>query len=156
MKPLLQRVYRQTIWHPDAVEDDSFKYRNLRRVWLPLFDALSVWIGFLAVQYGSTLLNKMFPAVVVDVAGTIFTLAATLALVGVVLPRLFLAEIVGKVVMVSLLGTYSVIIWASFLAGEVQSGFVAGMLMLPLILPFAVLQIRGEEIKQRKTRAEGE
>ena len=156
MKPLLQRVYRQTIWHPDAVEDDSFKYRNLRRIWLPLFDALSIWIGFLAVQYGSTSLNKMFPGVVVDVAGTIFTLAATLALVGVVFPRLFLAEIVGKVVMVSLLGTYSVIVWASFLAGEVQSGFVAGMLMLPLILPFAVLQIRGEEIKQRKTRAEGE
>lgn len=156
MKSLFQRVYRQTIWHPDAIEDDSFKYRNLWRVWLPLFDALSVWIGFLAVQYGSTLLNKMFPAVVVDVAGSIFTLAATLALVGVVFPRLFLAEIVGKVVMVSLLGTYSVIIWASFLAGEVQSGFVAGMLMLPLILPFAVLQIRGEEIKQRKTEAEGE
>ena len=156
MKPLLQRVYRQTIWHPDAVEDSEFKYRNLRRVWLPLFDVLSIWIGFLAVQYGSTSLNKMFPAVVVDVAGTIFTLAATLALVGVVFPRLFLAEIVGKVVMVSLLGTYSVIVWASFLAGEVQSGFVAGMLMLPLILPFAVLQIRGEEIKQRETEAEGE
>ena len=156
MKPLLQRVYRQTIWHPDAVEDDAFKYRNLRRIWLPLFDALSIWIGFLAVQYGSTSLNKMFPAVVVDVAGTIFTLAATVAVVGVVFPRLFLAEIVGKVVMVSLLGTYSVIVWASFLAGEVQSGFVAGMLMLPLILPFAVLQIRGEEIKQRETQAEGE
>ena len=156
MKSILQRVYRQTIWHPDAIEDDSFKYRNLWRVWLPLFDVLSVWIGFLAVQYGSTSLNKMFPAVVVDVAGTIFTLAATVALVGVVFPRLFLAEIVGKVVMVSLLGTYSVIVWASFLAGEVQSGFVAGTLMLPIIFPFAVLQIRGEEIKQRKTRAEGE
>ena len=60
MKPILQRVYRQTIWHPDAVEDDSFKYRNLRRIWLPLFDALSVWIGFLAVQYGSNTLNRMF------------------------------------------------------------------------------------------------
>ena len=148
MKPLLQRVYRQTIWHPDAVPDAEFKYRNLRRIWLPLFDALSIWIGFLAVQYGSTLLNKMFPVVVIDIAGSIFTLAATLALVGVVFPRLFLAEIVGKVVMVSLLGTYSVVIWISF--------FVAGMLMLPLILPFAVLQIRGEEIKQRKTQAEGE
>ena len=156
MKPLLQRVYRQTIWHPDALPDAEFKYRNLWRFWLPLFDAMSVGIGFLAVQYGSTLLDNRFPVVVIDSAGSIFTLAATLALVGVVFPRLFLAEIVGKVVMVSLLGTYSVIIWASFLAGEVQSGFVAGMLMLPLILPFAVLQIRGEEIKQRKTRAEGE
>ena len=151
MKPILQRVYRQTIWHPDAVEDDSFKYRNLRRIWLPLFDALSVWIGVLAVQYGSNTLNRMFPEVVVNVVGSAFALAATLALVGVVIPRLFLAEIVGKVIMVSLLGTYSVLIWASFLAGEVQSGFVAGMLMLPLILPFAVLQIRGEEIKQRKS-----
>ena len=155
MKPLLQRVYRQTIWHPEAVPDAEFKYRNLRRVWLPLFDALSVGIGFLAVQYGSTLLNNMFPAFVVDMAGSSFTLAATLALVGVVFPRLFLAEIVGKVVMVSLQGTYSVIIWASFLAGEVQSGFVAGMLMLPLILPFAVLQIRGEEIKQRENDGAG-
>ena len=150
MKPILQRVYRQTIWHPDAVPDAEFKYRNLRRVWLPLFDALSMWIGFLVVQYGSNLLNEMFPVLVVDVAGIIFTLAATLALVGVVFPRLFLAEIVGKVVMVSLLGTFSVIVWVSFLAGEAESGFVAGMLMLPLILPFAVLQIRGEEIKQRE------
>ena len=155
MKPLLQRVYRQTIWHPDAVPDAEFKYRNLRRVWLPLFDALSIWIGFLAVQYGSNLLNEMFPVVVIDSAGSIFTLAATLALVGVVFPRLFLAEIVGKVVMVSLLGTFSVIIWASFLAGEAESGFVAGMLMLPLILPFAVLQISGEEIKQRKNDGAG-
>ena len=156
MKPILQRVYRQSIWHPDAIEDGSFMYRNLWRIWLPLFDAMSVGIGFLAVQYGSRMLNQLFPAFVVDSMGATFTVAATLALVGVVFPRLFLAEIVGKVVMVSLLGTYSVIIWTSFLAGEVQSGFVAGMLMLPLILPFAVLQIRGEEIKQRETQAEGE
>ena len=156
MKPLLQRDYRQTIWHPDAIEDDSFKYRNLWRFWLPLFDAMSVGIGILAVQYGSTLLNQLFPAFLVDSMGAAFTVAALLAFIGVVFPRLYLAEIVGKVVMVSLLGAYSVVIWISFFAGEVQSGFVAGMLMLPLILPFAVLQIRGEEIKQRKTQAEGE
>jgi hypothetical protein len=117
-------------------------------------DAVCILMGWLGVLYGSRILNAMFDPWVVDSAGATFTIASALALIGVSFPKLFALEIASKVVMVSLLGTYSVIIGVSFVAGEVQSGFVALMLAIPILLPLMRLQILGEEIKQRRTEGQ--
>lgn len=151
----IQRLFRASVWHPDAVDTESFKYRNLTRVWLPLFDLISGGIGWLAFLYGSRLLNDMFPEWLVDIAGIAFLVASAVALVSVLFPRLYMAEIISKVAMLSLLGTYSFIVLKGFFfEGQVYSGFVALMLALPVIFPLARLQILGEEIKQRRVENE--
>lgn len=150
LRDLFFALRAHTVWDPDAIPSEEFKYRNLKRMWLPVFDAVVMLMGYLAFLHGSPILNRMFPGWLVDVSGIALLTASAVALVGVVTPRLYMMEIAAKVIMLSLLGTYSVIIWTSFFQGEVQSGFVAAELMLPILFPLFRLQILGEEIKQRR------
>lgn len=147
-------LLRHSVWDPSAVDPEEFKYRNLKRFWLPLFDLVCMLFGFLAIVHGSTILNKLYPAGVVDVFGLIFMVASGVALVGVSFPALWLPEMLGKAVMTTLMGGYSITLWASFFHGEMASGFVAGMLFLPILFPIFRLQLLGEEMKQRRVDGE--
>lgn len=154
LKSWINVLYRETIWHPEAIAEEEFKYRNLKRVWLPLFDLLSVLVGLLGVAYGSTILNSLYPGWFIDLAGYTFMSAAVLALLGVVFPRLWVSEMIGKIVMLGLLGSYATAIWISFFQGSVEGGFIAAMLMYPILFPFLRLDILGEEVKQRRVGRE--
>lgn len=147
----MKYLYRHSIWHPGAIEPEEFKYRHLKRIWLPLFDVVCVLIGLLAVRYGSAILNQAFDSATINAVGTVFVVVSILALVGVSFPALWMLEMASKVVMMAFLGTYSITIWVSFFHGEVLSGFVGGVLLLPVVLPLFRLQLLGEELKQRGT-----
>lgn len=151
---VLRFLYRNSIWHPDAIAAEEFKYRNLKRLWLPLFDLLSILVGVLGVAYGSKILNDLYPGALVDGLSIVFIIAAAVALVGIAFPKLWVPEVAGKITMLGLLGGYSTAIWVSFFHGNVESGFVAAMLMYPVLFPLFRLDILGEEVKQR--RVEGE
>lgn len=154
LKDLAVYAARQSVWHPESLPVEEFKYRHLKRVWLPLFDLISILIGILAFHYGSRLLNVLYPEWLIDTVSVVFVGAAVVALSGVAFPKLWLPEMIGKVIMLGLFGVYSATVWRSFFLGEVQSGFVAAMLMVPLLLPLFRLQLLGEEIKQRRKQDE--
>lgn len=151
-----QFLYKNSIWHPDAIQPEEFKFRNLKRLWLPLFDGLSILVGMLGVAYGSKILNELYPAALVDGLSLTFILAAFIALVGISFPKLWVPEVLGKLTMLGLLGGYSTAIWVSFFHGSVESGFVAAMLMYPVLFPLFRLDILGEEVKQRRVQGAGE
>lgn len=147
---VLRYLYSHSIWHPEALDPEEFKYRHLKRMWLPLFDLLSILVGALAFAYGSTVLNSLYPREFISAVAIGFTVASFVALVGVSFPALWVPEVLGKLVIMTLLGSYSVSIWASFLHGNVESGFVAAVLMYPILFPLFRLQLLGEEVKQRR------
>lgn len=149
---LLRYLYKNSIWHPDAIASEEFKYRNLKRLWLPLFDLLSILVGTLGVVYGSQILNELYPEAFVDGVSMTFVGAAFIALVGIAFPKLWVPEVAGKLTMLGLLGGYSTAIWVSFFQGSVESGFVAAMLMYPILFPLFRLDILGEEVKQRRVQ----
>lgn len=146
----LRSLYRNSIWNPDAIQPEEFKYRNLKRLWLPLFDLLSILVGVLGVAYGSRILNELYPESLVDGLSLTFILASIVAGVGIIFPKLWIPEVIGKITMLGLLGGYSTAIWVSFFQGNVESGFVAAMLMYPVLFPLFRLDILGEEVKQRR------
>lgn len=122
----------------------------MKRVWLPFFDLLSILVGALGVAYGSKILNELYEPGFVDSVSIVFIVASLGALIGVSFPKLWLVEGIGKIVMLGLLGGYSAAIWASFFTGNVESGFVAAMLMYPIIMPLMTLQLLGEGVKNNK------
>lgn len=144
----------RSIWSETAIEPEDFKYRNLNRLWLPLFDVICVAIGFLAIFFGSTLLNESYDPHMVDAMGWVFVVASATALIGVAFPCLWLAEMVSKIFMMALLGTYSLTIWISFFQGNTETGFVAAILILPILMPLFRLGVLAEEYKQRKADEE--
>ena len=145
-------LYRQSIWHPDAIPPDEWKFRSLKRVWLPLYDLIAVWAGFSAVMFGSTILNRLFPPHMVDLLGVAFTTTAVVCLAGVAFPRLWAVEIAGKAILVSMVAGYVTAI-LFFSQTPEPNLFVVGMLTWGLPLALFRLNLLGEEIKERRALA---
>ena len=146
---MLRRIWRASIWHPDAIPVEEWKYRNLKRVWLPLYDLIAVFAGIQAIAFGSTMLNRLFDPNMVDVLGMALTVTAVVCFLGVAFPALWRVEIVGKIVLVALIASYVVAIIA-FAKPPGPSLFVVGMLTFGLPLAFFRLNLLGEEIKERR------
>ena len=128
-----ERFKRLTVWHPIHT-DPNDDYRHGPRFWYPGYDITAVILGAYALVLGSPLLNKLFPAWFTDTMGVVLMVAATMALVGVVFPKLFMIELFGKMVIVFLLGGYAGTV-ATLSANAGENGFVViVLLMIPILL----------------------
>lgn len=150
---MLKKLFAASIWAPGSIAVDEWKYRNLKRVWLPLYDLIAIYAGIQAILYGSTILNRLFAPYVVDLLGVAMTVVATVCLAGVAFPRLWAVEMVGKTLLVALVAGYVTTI-LMFSESPAPNLFVVGMLTWGLPLAFFRLNLLGEELKER--RAEGE
>lgn len=121
-----ERFKRLTIWHPINTDPED-PYRHGPRFWYPTFDLIMFFLGVYAFELGSPLLNTLFPVWFVDTLGLCIAAVAGLAAIGVIFPKLFLVELIGKLGLVFLLGGYAGTVGAlSPNAGE--NGFVVGVL----------------------------
>ncbi|RLK47609.1 hypothetical protein [Microbacterium telephonicum] len=145
----MRALWQASIWARGAISPDEWKYRNLKRVWLPIYDLIAIFCGVQAVSNGSPLLNVLFSASLVDALGTAMAVVATVCLLGVAFPALWRFEIAGKVVLVGLISAYvTTILLLSESAGS--NLFVVGMLTFGLPLAFFRLNLLGEEVKERR------
>ncbi len=134
------------------IPPDEYKYRNLKRVWLPLYDLIAVFCGVQAFLFGSPLLNVLFPAGLIDMLGVMMAAAAVVCLAGVAFPRLWMVETIGKIILVGMISAYvATILLLSQNAGS--NLFVVGMLTFGLPLAFFRLNLLGEELKERRASA---
>ena len=145
------RLLRHTVWHPDAIEPDEWKYRWLARLWLPVFDLLAILSSTWAVSYGSPILNRLFgdESPWITVLGSILFVAAFVCLIGVCIPTFWRIEILAKIVLMSMLAGYGTLI---LLMSMPPDWFPAFVILMTLPLPFFRLSLLGEEIKERRTR----
>lgn len=153
---LIVRLWRRTIWHPAAIPPEEWKYRSLKRVWLPVYDVIVMVTGIWAVWYASPILRTWLPDDAIDVIGSLFVLAGFACLLGIAFPRLWKIEIVGKILVLAFLSTYAGMIWVLNVQGDAASGFVSFVVCLGLPLLFFRLMLLGEEIKQRRVDDEAE
>lgn len=145
-----RRLARATIWHPDAIPVDEWKYRSLKRVWLPLYDAAAFCAGLWAWWFGSPILHRLFTPDMTDLLGGLLAVAAAVCFLGVALPSLWRVEIAGKLVLMMLLAGYALTIIVFRTNPEPEALFVVFILALGIPLPFFRLTLLGEEIKERR------
>lgn len=146
---MIRRLWAASIWHPAAIPPDEYKFRNLKRVWLPLYDVIAVFCGVNAFLTGSPLLNALFSEDLIDMLGLMMASAALVCFAGVVFPRLWLVEMIGKAILVGMICAYvATIMLLSQNAGS--NLFVVGMLTFGLPLAFFRLNLLGEELKERR------
>lgn len=146
----MRRLWRASIWHPDAVPPDEWKFRSLKRVWLPVYDLLAIGAGVWAALFGSPVLHSLFNKPMIDALGVLLAVVATVCLLGVAFPALWRWEIVGKTILVGLLGAYAASVVLFRTNPDPSSGFVAFVIVLALPLPIFRLTLLGEEIKERR------
>jgi hypothetical protein len=151
------RLLARSIWAHDAIPLSEWKYRNLKRVWLPLYDVLAIAAGLSALAYGSRLLNRVLGTHAVDAVGAGFAVVAFVCLIGSAFPRLWLVAIIGKLVLVGIIVAYmaAIIIFPS-VPDEAPNWFIVVMLAFGLPLACFQLNMLGEEWKDRRADAAAE
>lgn len=123
----LNRLWRASIWHPGAVPVyEGETAAELKRGALPLLDLCLIIAGAMAVRNGMPTFNLVYNDVISTVAAWLLLISAFSAGVGVMFPRLWRLEAVGKIVMFSILLAYSVGLWGLLSSGIQGRGFVAG------------------------------
>lgn len=150
----INRLWELTIWHPAAIDPDEWESRSLRRFWLPLFDLMLAAAGLWAFTYGSPVLRVLFSEKVINVAELSLTLSATMCLIGVVFPRLLNVELVGKIILLSLLGGYVLSVALFRLNHDPSAVFICLILVAAMIFPMYRLNLIGEQIKNKKDKEE--
>lgn len=133
--PLRERLYRMTVWHPSNTSALDV-HRWGPRLWLPAYDLFAIALGFYAFFIGSPLMNRLFPEAAVQGFGIALIISAVACLVGVLIPKLGLAELIGKLGLVFLLGAYAGTV-AVLSKTDEPNGFVVIVLIMSvwLLLP---------------------
>ncbi|AVR57184.1 membrane protein [Microbacterium phage Rona] len=147
---LIKRLHAQTVWHPDGIPSEDWKYRRLVRLWLPLYDVIAVFTGLVGLIFGSPLLNRLFSEPVTDVVTGLFVVVAVSCLVSVSFPALWRMEIASKVLLVGMVVAYIFTILAYGDTGIPLNLFVAGMLAFGLPLALFRLDLLGQDILERR------
>lgn len=145
----MKRVYKASVWHPESIPPEEWKYRQLKRVWLPIYDVIAFFVGVTAIIQGSPLLNRLYDHAFVDLMGLIFTACAVVCFMGVAFPRFWAVEIAGKIVLMSLIAGYATTILL-FSQTPSPNHFIVLTLFFALPLPMFRLSLLGEEIKERR------
>lgn len=143
----MRALWRASIWHSGAIKPGEWKYRHLKRVWLPVYDVIAIIAGFLAFDLGSRLLYRLLSPPLVDFVGLTYAIIAAVCLLGVAFPALWAVEIVGKVILVGLIVGYiaAIAFYSTTPPGEPPPWFVVTMLAGLLPMPLFRLGLLGEE-----------
>lgn len=157
---MIRRLWAASVWAPGVVPEDD-PWRTAKRLWLPLFDVIMMSAGIHAVVYGSLLLDRLYGDAT-DLIGAVFTLVAFACLTGVVWPRMWPIEMIGKILLVSLIVGYvfGIILSPSpeqITAKEAPNWFIVSMILGLTMLPIARLDsLIDEWVERRATRRRGD
>lgn len=153
MKSALRRLRSYTIWDKGAIPESESKYRNLKRIYLPGYDLIVVFIGIMGALFGSDLLNRIFHPELVDILSITFATVGAVCFMGIAFPRLWAIEMASKIILLGMIAGYiaSIIIYGTRL-GETNlpNLFVIGMIALGLPVVLFRLELLGLEYRQRK------
>lgn len=152
---MLRRVWAASVWHPDAITPEEWKYRNLKRVWLPLFDVIIITLGYVAALQGTPIMNRLFDHTVVDGIGIGLLVTGLVCLVGVAFPRLVGLEVAAKSLFAGAQVIYAGTILVFSRLPE-PNVYIIVALLLPLPLIGFRLQLIGEEWKEARAGGSSE
>lgn len=148
----MRRLWRASIWHPDAIPLHERKYAGpLKRVVFPLFDVAVVVLGIAGLFSGFQALRLTFPDPVPTLLyGTLVTMGVA-CFIGCAFPRLWAVEIGGKIIILMTLGVLFVAMIIAGVNVPAHTGLViAPMVFVMMLIPFLRLWILGGEWGDRK------
>lgn len=106
---IVHRLYRASVWGPDGVSPEDFRFRGLFRWVLPLLDLAFIWFGVAGWYAGISTVEAATSHTWQEYWSAGIAVAATVALIGVSFPRLWFVEVLGKAPLVGLVMVYLVL-----------------------------------------------
>jgi hypothetical protein len=151
MRDFLHALRSRTIWADHAIPPEEWKYRNLKRIALPVIDVAFITVGVGGAANQVPALSEFYPDVMVDFFCWLFASFALLALFGVAFPHQWRVEIAAKLLILgALLGFAAALIMIIVEAGGGGSRvYILGGLAIPLTVVVWRLSILGSEWADR-------
>jgi len=144
----LKWLWNQTVWAPDAIPPEEWRYRSLKRFWYPLVDVVFLFAGVSAIYYGVPAINMYFPDSHVDIFGWGLVVNSLICLIGVSFYRLWWVEVLGKSSLVGQMVTYISACFFLTASGDQARGFVisiAALATAPLLMRLSVVAHEWQE-----------
>lgn len=131
---MLKRIAEASVWAPDGVSAADWRFRGIFRWVLPLANLAFAYFGIVGFLNGV--------GSVQDAAGSAWqlwwsagiTITSVLCFIGVAFPRLWLLELIAKILMVSLVASY-IGLYLSRGAHDPQVTAFAGLITVLIYLP---------------------
>ena len=151
MKDLLSAIGGASIWHPDAIPASEGELaRDVKRWVLPAIDALLMFGSFLSLFGGVPAFTRVYNASVAQWAALVVLIAATLCLIGVSFPKLWLLELLAKCLLSGFLVHYALLLSTLSITGSPAWGIVGGMAAALAVVPMWRIVWLGREYRRRR------
>lgn len=154
---MLGRLYRASVWAPDAIPEGEKAYRLIPQLILPMYDVVTIAFALVGLVTTIPALDKVYDPLFVDGLALLLAFTALCALVGVAFPRLQALELAAKFGLIVLLTTYPGAMLALALEGVGSREAIAILLFNVLGLPifrvlFLMAKMWTEQQKRRIVR----
>lgn len=154
MRHVARRLWRATIWHPDAIpESEGEIARDVKRWVLPVLDLWIIVGSTLGIRGGMPTFAIVYNEAVSQAASIVLLVSAIMSLVGVAFPRLWIVEFASKCVLCFVLLVYAALILALAVSEYPARGLIAGVCAGVSVLPVARIIWLGREHRRRAARA---
>lgn len=144
-----QRLKQWTVWHPLNTDPDD-QNRWGPRFWYPSYDIIAMILGIYAYFLGSPILNRLFSPVFTDAFAISIIVTSIVCLIGVVFPIINYIELIGKLVLVFILGAYAGTVLFMSKLNE-PNGFVVFVLVMAIWLLGPRISVLSLQVQKNPT-----
>lgn len=144
---------RHSIWDRDAIPAGEWKYRHIKRLWLPLYDVGVLCAAIAGVVFGVPAIEEFYTTALLHSVAAFVMLAAVACLAGVAFPALWRLEVVAKSCILGVLLIYAIALLVLTADGDPNRGFVAIIALLAMGPPLIRMSILREERLAREAKA---
>jgi hypothetical protein len=146
------RALRNTIWAHDAIPASEWVFRNIKRVWLPIYDVIIIGSSIAGVVYGVPVIETIFPEGVATGGSIALGFSALVAGVGLAFPALPTLEAWAKSCLLGLIVGYAGALFLLAADGDPNRALIAGIALCSTIPAIIRLDILKNERQKREAR----
>lgn len=132
---MFRRLWNASVWGPNGVAPEDWRYRGVYRWVLPLTDTFFFWFGIVGWFNGVNSVQAAASPEWQTYWSLGIAIAAVIAFFGVVFPRLWWVELIGKLPLIGLVAVYVVIFIAQGLTKTPNMLATAGLITILVLLP---------------------
>lgn len=134
MNPL-RWLLDHSVWGRNGVPAEDWRYRGLYRWVLPLTDIFFFWFGVVGFWNGINTVEAAASQTWQEYWSLGIAIASAIAFIGVLFPKLWLVELIGKIPLVGLVSVYIAIFFMQGLTKTPNMLATAGLISILILLP---------------------
>lgn len=143
------RILQDTIWETGAIPLEEWKYRNLKRIALPVYDGFVIIAGIAGYVYGVPAIRLFYDQGMGNILSLVFGLMGMACLAGVSFPHLWKLEIFAKSGMLGFHLAYLSALLFLVADGDPNRALISIIVCMSMVMPVWRLSILGSERRER-------